>query len=166
MRFSLVAVALFGAAFAQKEVILSGLSSIASAIDSLDSTVKKLGAGADAAEFASKSQAVLAAISSATNTINSATALDLIGASSIVSPADKLVTKTSTTVDDIIAKKDLIAKAGKSSAVLGLLKGQQDAANKLASAIVSKVPEAAKGIAQSQASKVGAALDKGVKAFS
>jgi uncharacterized protein (DUF885 family) len=166
MRFSLVAVALFGTAFAQKEVFLSGLAGIASALDTLDSAVKKLGAGADAAEFASKSQAVLAAITGATNTINSATALDLIGASSIVGPADKLVTQTSTTVDDIIAKKDVIAKAGKSSAVLGLLKSQQDAANKLASAISSKVPEAAKGIAQGQASKVGAAIDKGVKAFS
>jgi len=166
MRFSYVAVALFGAAFAQKEVFLTGLSGIASAIEALDATTKKLGAGATAADFGDKSKAVLAAINSATAAITSSPVLDLVAASSIVAPADKLVTLTQTTVADLIAKKDVIANAKQTAAVAGLLKSQSDAAQKLAAAIGDKVPPAAKSIAQGQASKVSTAIDNGVKAFS
>jgi hypothetical protein len=170
MQMKFVLLALFGAAFAQKDIVLGQLEKVHHALDSLDSSVGKLVAGGDvaaqAASLTAQSGAVLAAIQGATAAISASAALDVIGASSIVGPADHLVKETEKTIADLVAKKDVIAGAKQTALVLDQLKSQAAAAQQLADAITSKVPDATKEIAKSQSAKITAAINKGVSAFS
>jgi hypothetical protein len=170
MQFKFVLLALLGSTFAQKEVFLQQLELVHHALDSLDVSVAALAPGVDAATAGatlnSKADKVLATINTAIAAINGATALDLIGATNLVSPSDHLVAETEKTVADLIAKKDIIVAAKLSSTIVSQLKSQQAAATKLVDAISAKVPEATKAIASSSAGKIAAAINKGIAAFS
>jgi len=170
MQFKFAFLALIGVAFAQKDVFLANLNAIQSAVDGLDGGIAALQAGgnvaAATATLTGKATAVVDSINAAVAAISSAQPLDLIGASSIVGPADKLVKGTEKTIADLIGKKSVIAGAGQSSLVIAQLNKQLAAARKLADAIGDKVPAAAKTIAKTQSGKIGDALSKGIAAFS
>jgi Hydrophobic surface binding protein A len=170
MQFKLALFALLGAAFAQKELFLTHLEHVHHALDALDGDVKALTAGADVASAAKlltgKSGAVQAALNEAIAAVTSSAQLDLIGASAIVAPADHLVQETQTIIKDLISKKDIIVSSKQTGTVLDQLKAQAVSAQKLADAITSKVPDAAKAIAQGQSSKIIAAIQSGIAAFS
>ena len=170
MQFTVAFLAFLGLTLAQKEVYLNGLNMVHHALDSLDSGVAGLAAGADAAAatnaLSAKSTNVLTAINNAIAAVNGASALDLAGAAELVSPSDHLVAETQKTVDDLIAKKEIIKAAGQTGLVLAQLKSQGVGAAKLVDAIAAKVPADAKSIATSAGDKIAAAISKGVTAFS
>jgi len=166
MQFKIVVLALLGSAFAQKEIFLAQLEAVHHALDSLDTSVSALTAGSDTSALTTKSSAVLAAINAASAAISGATALDLVGAAAIVGPADHLVSETQKTIKDLVAKKDVIGSAKLTATVLDQLKAQSAAAQKLADAITSKVPDAAKSIAKNQSAKISDAIKGGVSSFS
>jgi 2-phospho-L-lactate guanylyltransferase (CobY/MobA/RfbA family) len=170
MQFKLALFALLGVSFAQKELFLNHLEHVHHALDSLDGDVKALTASSNAAAtqalLTSKSAAVQTALSEAIAAVLSSAPLDLIGASAIVSPADHLVKETEQIIGDLISKKDILANSKLTGTVLGQLKAQADSAQKLADAIASKVPDAAKSIARGQSGKIVAAIQKGISAFS
>lgn len=170
MQFTYALFALLGLTIAQKEIFVAQIELIHHALDSLDSGVASLAAGADTAAAATtlttKSTNVLNSINTAIAAVNGATALDLVAATSLVTPTDHLVSETEKTVTDLIAKKDIIKAAGQTGVVLDHLKLQSVAAAKLVDAIAAKVPVDAKGIATATGSKIAAALQKGITAFS
>jgi hypothetical protein len=170
MQFKFVLLAFLGSAVAQKEVFLQQLELVHHALDSLDAGVVGLAPGVDTAAAAtaltSKSGQVLSAINNAIAAIGGASALDLVGSSALVGPSDHLVSETEKTISDLIAKKDIIAGAKQTGNVLSQLKSQAAGAAKLADAISAKVPDSAKSIASSSGSKIAAAINKGIAAFS
>jgi len=170
MQLKFVLLALLGSAFAQKDIFLSQLDSVHKALDALDVSVTGLAPGGDVAAqtaaLTGKARGVLAALDAATAAISGAAALDIGGSASIVAPADHLVKETDKAIANLIAKKDIIAASKQTALVLQALKAQAASAQKLADAIGSKVPDAAKAIAVSQAGKISAAISKGIAAYS
>jgi len=170
MQFKILLLALLGSAVAQKEIFLQQLELVHHALDSLDTGVAGLAPGVDTAAatttLTSKSGQVLSVINNAIAAISGATALDLVSASALIGPSDHLVAETEKTVSDLITKKDIIAGAKQTGAVLSHLKSQAAAAAKLVDAISAKVPDSAKSITTSSGDKIAAALNKGIIAFS
>jgi len=164
---------LLGGAMAQSSATLAAINgafgAIGTALDTLDTAVKGLTDGnakTQAKDLITKSEAVAGAIKDATAKIGAAKdALALVDAIGVSKSANDLLAKTTTTIDDLIAKKDLIVKAGEQASTKAQLTAQKAAADTLAKAITDKMPAAAKSIAQSQAAKIGSAIDKGVAAF-
>jgi len=164
---------LLGGAIAQSSATLAAINgafgNIGTALDTLDAAVKGLTDGnaqTQSKDLISKSEAVATAIKDATTKISGAKdALALTDAIGVSKSANSLLTKTTTTIDDLISKKALISKAGQAATTKAQLSAQKSAADALAKAITDKMPAAAKSIAQSQAAKIGSAIDKGVAAF-
>lgn len=158
MQFTLTLVALLGLTLAQKETFLSQIEMIHHALDSLNTGVSSLAAGADTATattlLTTKSTSVLNAINNAITAVGAAIPLDLIGASALVEPSEHLVAETEKTVNDLIAKKDVIKGGGQTAAVLEHLKKQGAAAVRLVDAIVAKVPADAQAIASGSGDKL------------
>jgi hypothetical protein len=169
---SAVVLALLGGAFAQTlGVIQAEFGKVGSALDSLDSAVKSLTDGGDAAAQTkatiAKSANVEAALKAASAAIKGSSAkLSLVDATSVSTAANALIAKTDTTISDLIAKKSIIVKYNQGTETKNQLTAQKAAADDLAASIVEKMPSAAQGIAKSQSAKVGAAINKGLQAFS
>jgi hypothetical protein len=163
---------LLGGAFAQTlGVIQAEFGKIGAALDGLDSAVKALTDGGDAAaqtkSTVAKSSAVEEAIKAATSAIKGSSAkLSLLDATGVSTAANTLISKTDTTISDLIAKKAIIVKYNQGGETKTQLTAQKAAADALAGAIVEKMPAAAQSIAKGQAAKVGTAIGKGLAAFS
>src|ERR1700761_8133573 len=111
---------LLGGAIAQS-AISKGFDAIGVALDSLDASVVALTDGgnvqAATADLSSKSSAIIAAIADATTPISASKELTLSEATGVLTPAKTLLTKTKKTIDDLISKKPIIAKAGQVATV-------------------------------------------------
>lgn len=169
MQFKVILVALLGSAFAQQAAFTQQLTLIHHALDSLDASVKGISAGgnlaAATAAITAKSDAVVAAINTATTTLAAATALDVEGAATLVKPSHHLVEETVATINDLIAKKAVIASANAVGTVLAQLKTQQAAAQKLIATISAKVPADTKAVTADIGAQIDAAIAKGLAAF-
>jgi hydrophobic surface binding protein A len=159
---------LLGGAMAQS-AIESGFNAIGTALDTLDTAVLALTDGnvaAQAKDLTAKSEAVAKAITAATAQINGiAKELSIVEAAGVLTPSKTLETKTKKTIDDLIAKKDLIAKAGQAGTVKAQLEAQAKGAKTLSDAVVSKMPSATKSIAQNQAKSISDQIARGLAAF-
>jgi hypothetical protein len=80
-------------------------------------------------------------------------------------PRSSLTASTETALGNLASKKDIIAKANGTAQVLVNLKDQKEAASGYSAAILAKLPEIAKGIAQSSSQKPVEAFDKAIAAF-
>jgi Hydrophobic surface binding protein A len=160
---------LLGGAYAQS-AIAAGFANIAKALDTLDAAVLALSASANVAaaatDLTAKSSAVGKALADATAQINSAKELSIVEAANVLTPAKALQTQTKKTIDDLIAKKDVIAKAGQTATVKQQLQAQQSGAKTLSDAVVSKMPSATKSIAQNQADAISKEIARGLAAYS
>jgi hypothetical protein len=159
---------LLGGVFAQKAIIDS-FHNIDATLDALDDAVAALAGGANVAaaskDLVSKSAAIQAAIQKAIDATSGSAALTVVEAANILTPAKHLQDATKKTVDDLIAKKDIIAKAGQTGTVKDQLSAQAVGAKSLSAALVSKVPAATKQIAQNQADAISKEIARGVAAF-
>jgi hypothetical protein len=158
---------LLGGAMAQSP-ISAGFESIGSALDVLDAAVLTLTDGniaAQAASLIAKSEAVAKAIAAATAQINQAKELTIVEAAGVLTPSKTLETKTKKTIDDLIAKKEIINKGGQGGTVKAQLTAQANGAKTLSDAVVSKMPSATKSIAQNQAKAISDQIARGLAAF-
>lgn len=80
-------------------------------------------------------------------------------------PRAGLTASTETTLGNLVGKKDVIAKAKGTAQVLVNLKDQKDAAAAFSTAVLSKLPDIAQGIAQPNSQKPIEAFDKAITAF-
>lgn len=166
MQFKILfSAALFGAAFADLQTIQGAITSVNSALTTLDTSIKAISGPQDAQTVLTNSQAVQTAITNATQTVQGTSAISLTDALQLQQSAQTLTTNANSTVTDLVAKKQVIQAAGETQATLQSLQGQQQAANGLANAIVSKVPAGVQSIAMQQTMQVSAALNKGIVAF-
>jgi hypothetical protein len=150
--------------------ITDGFTAIGGALDTLDAAVAGLSDGANVAaataDVKSKSSGVAAAIQQATSNIKAGAALSIVEAANILAPSKVLLGKTKKVIDDLIAKKAIITKAGQAGTVKEQLGNQQTVANDLVAAIISKVPAATQAIAKNQAGEISKEIARGLAAFS
>lgn len=150
------------------DAIGDGFTAIGVALDALDAAVLSVTAAnvaTKAIELNTKSDAVAKTIAAATAQINASKELTIVEAANVLTPAKTLETKTQKTIDDLISKKDLIAKAGQTAVVKGQLTNQATAAKTLSDAVESKMPAATKPIAKNQAKAINDHIARGVAAF-
>lgn len=162
---TLLSAALFGAALADLQTIQSAITSVNSALTTLDTSIKAIQGTQDTQTVLTNSQAVQTAITGATTQVQGTSAISLTDALQLQQSAQGLTTTANTTVSDLIAKKQIIQSAGQTQTTLQSLQGQQQAANGLAQAITSKVPSGVQNIAMQQTMQISAALNNGIAAF-
>jgi hypothetical protein len=174
---NILAFALFGAALASPAVqsaqdlptIKDALKSVETVLVPFHDAVVALKAGGDAkkaaADLVTKSNAVEAAIKAATVKISATSPLTLAEAIQVQTASQSLTKLTQQTVDDLIAKHDIIKAAGQLATTQKQLASQKIAADAMAKAITSRLPQAVQTVAATLGKAVGDSLDKGAKAF-
>jgi hypothetical protein len=152
------------------DTITKAFSAIESALTALDASVNSLSPTGDAKAAAAgvleKSKAVESALKDGTTKVGATSAVSLIEAIQIQSASSKLTGLTSKVIDDLIAKKDVIAGAGQTKVTLDSLTSQKAASDAFIKAVTSKVPSGVQSIAAAASKSVGDALTKGINAFS
>jgi hypothetical protein len=178
----ILAVALFGSAMASPiqavvdsvgatndlPTIQAAFSAVESALTALDSSIKGLTAAGGAAatkDIVDKSNAVKAALDQGTAKVSASGPVSLTEALSVQSASTKLTSLTSTVINDLIAKKDIINAAGQTKTTLDSLTAQKTASDNFVKAITGKVPAAVQSIAAAASKSVGDSLAKGITAF-
>jgi hypothetical protein len=180
---SLIVLGLFGAAFAAPVegvvnavgaardlvTITTSFSAIENALQALDTAVKGLQAGGDskaaAAALVAKSKAVEDALKDGTTKVGATSAITLTEAIQVQSASTKLTSLTTQTINDLIAKKDIINAAGETKTTLDSLNAQKAASDAFVKAVAGKVPSAVQSVAQAASKSVADALSKGITAF-
>jgi len=149
--------------------IQAAFSAVEAALNALDTSIKGLSAGADsksaAAGLVTQSKAIEQALKDGTAKVSASSAISLTEALQVQSASTKLTTLTTQTINDLIAKKDLIQAAGQTKVTLDSLTAQKAASDAFVKAVTSKVPSAVQSIAATASKSVGDALAKGIQAF-
>jgi len=149
--------------------IVTGYKDVESKLSILDTAVKALGdstTAATAQDLLTKSQAVTAALKSATTKITGAKAItDLFASAELTTPGDSVSALLETTINDLIEKKAILMKAGQGAAILKELKDQKDATTAFTGAINIKLPAIAQIVASGTSQRPIVALDNGITAF-
>ncbi|KAF7585179.1 hypothetical protein BBP40_011891 [Aspergillus hancockii] len=140
------------------------IADIQSKTEALDSAIKAY-SGGDPAKVESASADLISTITKGTDSIKSGPDLTSTDALSLTQPVQDLTKKVETAINDIIAKKDEFVKAGAGGKVKESLNQQKSAADGLASAITSKVPEGLQDIAKQLSAGISKAIQKGVDEY-
>jgi hypothetical protein len=150
---------------AEINIVVAGYRDVESKLAALDTAVKTLSDSTVASatkDLLTKSQAVTAALKSATTKITGAKAItDLFASVELTTPGDSVSLLLETTVDDLIGKKAVLVKAGQAAAILKELKDQKDATIAFTGAINAKLPAIAQLVAGGSSQRPVTALDKG-----
>ncbi|KAF2232736.1 hypothetical protein EV356DRAFT_517277 [Viridothelium virens] len=159
----------FGRVVVKRDVqtILTALSNVNSATETLDTEVKAFDGSAGAiSTLNADSAAVLSSINTGTTNVQATTPISDNDALQVASATETLINTLNTTIDDLIAKKPTFVSSGQSATVLSQLQQQRTASNSFSSAIVSKTPSDLSSIAQSLTAQIAAEFQTGINAFS
>lgn len=121
--------------------------------------------GGDIDPVQSASDKLISTIKEGTETAKGSDKLSDSEAFSLTKPVQDLVDKVQSTISDLVDKKSKVVDAGAGGIVLSTLKEQKAAAEGLADAITSKVPESFKSLANKLASQISGAIQKGIDAY-
>jgi len=149
--------------------IQAAFTAVEGALTALDTSIKSLTAGAAAGatkEVVDKSNAVKAALDDGAAKIGASGPVSLTEALSVQSASTKLTSLTSTVINDLISKKDVITAAGQGKTTLDSLTAQKASSEAFVKAITGKVPAAVQSIAAAASKSVGDSIAKGIAAFS
>jgi hypothetical protein len=175
---SFLSVALFGALAlatplaSQQDVptIQSGLKSVQANLQTFDEAIKGLNAGGDVAkqttELLAKSKAIEDAMKKAITDIKASPGnIQTAQALQVQSQASALGNLVKATIDDLIAKKDVIQKANQVGTVKASLTSQKLASDDLVGAIVAQLPPALQSVAKTLSAGISRDLERGANAF-
>jgi hypothetical protein len=147
----------------------SAFGAVDTAITTFDTAVKALTPTTDIStvlpDLTTKAEAIVTALNDGTTSVNAQPALSLTDSVSLLSLASTLTSSANETVTDLIAARSEIDAAGEDSFVVTELTNVKTASQTFIAAVVSKVPSAVQGLANSQASQVITALNTGITAF-
>ncbi|KAF2425698.1 hypothetical protein EJ08DRAFT_652002 [Tothia fuscella] len=143
--------------------IESVLSSISSQVDTFDAAVKSF--SGDPQPALSASDQLLTLINSGTTIVMGTSPLTLLEAAQVSQSVQTLNTSVASVVNDLIAQKCPFVTAGQGTTVLAGLQNQKTAAQALANAITSKVPDELKGVAAELSAGIADSLQRGINAY-
>ena len=145
--------------------ITNAVDNVNSALQSLDASVKNFNGASQVGDLQTQAENAQKAIDSATSQVQGTSTISLSDALALQQNVQDLVTTANTTVDDLIAKKDVIDQAGVGGIVYSALQAQQSSGSALANAITSKVPSGVSQIAGGLSSQMTDALNRAIAAF-
>jgi len=178
----IIALALFGTAMASPiqgvadavggsqdlPTIQAAFSAVEGALNTLDAAIKGLQTGAAASatqDVITKANAVKAALDDGTTKIGASTPISLTESLTVQAASTKLTSLTSTVVNDLISKKDILTAAGQAKVTLDSLQSQKSSSEAFVKSITGKVPSGVQSIAAAASKSVGDSLAKGIAAF-
>ncbi|KAF5603300.1 cell wall protein [Fusarium pseudocircinatum] len=140
------------------------LNDVGSGIDDLDSAVKAFKGDSDPVVDAAES--LVSVINDGKTKVDKSDDLSLSDALGLQDPVKDLTKQAETLTDDLKAKKPQLQEAGLCGTTRAQISNINDASKKLIASVVSKVPEAAQGIAEDLASGLTDVLNDAQDAFS
>jgi hypothetical protein len=172
---SILSFAFFGLTLAlpaQQDVptISNGLKAIEGLLKTFDDATKALTDSGDlakaTADLTTKAKAVEAAMKKATTDIKASPGdIAVAQALGVQTQASALGTLVKATIDDLIAKKPIIAKANQTGTVKANLASQKAASDDLVAAIVAQLPASIQSIAKTLSAGISKDLERGTQAF-
>ena len=140
-------------------------TAINSAVVAFDNDVVAISGTPDTDLLNAAAQAVVDQLNNSTAIVTDTDAVSVLDAINLVSDSNTLTSSVNKTITDLIAAKPAFDAAGASGEVLSQLEEQKTASQAFIAAVVSKVPDSVKSIANSQAQNVISALNTGITAF-
>jgi len=147
----------------QVDVVSGVFSKISTDVQALDTAAK--GFSGDAGALTQASNTLLADIKSGVTTIQNSQPLDITGATQIASSVTTLSGNIETTINDVIAAKSAIVKAGQGGTVYQALVDQKAASQQLSEATASKAPKDLQTVATQLSAGILSSLQKGIDAY-
>ena len=165
MQFSAVVLALAATVAADVATINTAITNVQKSLADLDTSVKAFQGAQQAADVQQKSAAAQQVITQGAQQVQATQPIALTDAIQLQQTAGGLTTQAMTTVMDLINQKPKFDQAGLSPVVLQQLQAQQQGANTLSQAIVSKVPAAVQNLATQMTGQIASSLNMGIQAF-
>jgi hypothetical protein len=162
----LIALTLFGSAFADLKTIQGAFGNIMKSVTDLDTSIKAINGAQDAQNVLAKSDAVQKALTAGTQQVMATDALDLNDALSLQQTGTDLSGQVKTTITDLIAKKPQIQQAGQAQQTVQALQQQKQASAAFGNAVTSKVPALGQSVASDTLGQINTSFDMGIQAFS
>jgi hypothetical protein len=147
----------------------SAFAAVSTAINTFDTDIKALTPSTDVnsvlPQLTTDSNAIVTALDNGVTTVNAQPALSLLDSVSLLSLSSTLATNANNTVNDLISAKPEIDAAGEDGFVVTQLTSVKTASQSFIAAVVAKVPTSVQSVANTQASNVITALNRGITAF-
>ncbi|KAF2433250.1 hypothetical protein EJ08DRAFT_658500 [Tothia fuscella] len=150
----------------------SAFGAISSATTTFDTAVKGIASPADVnanlPDLTTKAGAIVTAIQNGITTVNAQPPLSLTDSLSLLTLSNTLVSSVEATVSDLTDKKPFVdaATPPQTTFVRTQLQDVRSNAQTYIAAVVAKVPDAVKSVANTQASRVITVLDNGIATYS
>lgn len=113
-----------------------------------------------------KAKDVITALKESTTKVSAIGTVNLMASASLSSPGAELTALFDKTADALVAKKEVVVKAGQGAAMLETAKGIKDAVKGFTDAIAAHLPPLSKQAAETEHAKGLASADKVVTAYS
>ncbi|KAL2867745.1 cell wall mannoprotein 1 family protein [Aspergillus lucknowensis] len=139
------------------------LSDINSQVNALQTAIQATPLDPEA--IVAQSDTLVQTIKDGAVTVNAQPVLTQLEALGLVAPTQQLADDTDATVQTLIGVKEDIVELGEGCTTLEALQAQYEAAQELAAAIVSKVPDALGDIANELAQSISTAIQNGIDAY-
>jgi len=171
MKSTTIVTCLLAVATSASEILLSrDLATVTTVITTVDTNIKALtlaiqGFTSDPTQLNSASQSLLSSIRQGTASISASTELSLADAISLQQTVASLQADGEALVAGLAAKKTAFEQAGLCTVVFNTATELGAASKALIDAVISKVPEAARGVAQNLVSGVVTTLQKSTENF-
>ncbi|KAL2872596.1 cell wall mannoprotein 1 family protein [Aspergillus lucknowensis] len=140
------------------------IAQISDKVSTLDSAITSW-TGGDYSKVKAASDSLISTINDGASTVSSGPDLSNADALALTGPVQDLTDQVETTIQHLISKKEQAVSEGAGGTVKTALNDQYDAAQKLADAITSKVPDALTDIANELSAGISAAIQKGIDAY-
>jgi Hydrophobic surface binding protein A len=149
--------------------LITAIKNIWLKVMDLSEAVNELKPEATAADFAkidALSAAIVSTINDGTKALKAGKVVSLMDAIGIQSSASNLANASQNSVDDLIAKKEILVKGGQKDNVVKQFNAIKTATLAFNKELHAKLPSAVQAIATTQEQQPLEAMDKGIKAFS
>jgi hypothetical protein len=144
--------------------IQGAFNSIDAAVTTFDNAVLAISGTPDEADLTAKADAIVAALNDGTATVTATSSVALLDALNLVSSSNTLKDAVDKTITDLTAAKPDFT-ADQQATVLQQLLDQKAASQTFIAAVVSKVPDSVKSIANTQAQAVITSINRGITAY-
>jgi exonuclease VII small subunit len=150
----------------QVQTIVQVLNSINTDTLALNTAVRNFNGPQDLQTLQQASNRVAQTVSSGAQAVSQASSISLNDAVQLQGQVQQLQSTIEGTVQNLVAKKQILVQSGAGPIVAQGLNSQLQSAQQLSTAIVSKVPQGAQPLAQQLSNGINNALQQGVQQFS
>jgi len=150
-------------------VFTTAVTNIINALTTFDTSINALTTTTDISttmdSFSSEVASINSVLNTSTTNVQVTAPLSVGDTISLETPARNLGTSANGTLNDLIAKHDILADAGEAPTIVDFLTTMKTASSLFIAAVVSKVPSALQGPVNSATCDVTDAFNRGITAF-